>query len=418
MGPFIRRTDEQLQKIPALADTGVAFASAWLAASAVAPFLMAVDKAVVSYTATRQPLTVGILRGMADFRWAASWIRNPALYMVTAVYGLTYTAANVSDVIAERSSSETLPAHYAAGGKFVATTAVNMASSIAKDAAFARMFSSATASLAAGTAATTTAATVALRVPIRSYLLFATRDCFTIGGAFFVPNLIADTLRKSSLTTMSDAQANMTAQLLTPPLMQLVCTPIHVLALQFVQVPTASSAMQRLTSLASAVPAVFCARALRMIPAYGVGGILNSTLQTWGRQVMTDWYCPEIPAPADTPHDFVPTPATYLYGAGLHPVMLAREWVLLVNGQDVVQFIADHDENGDGKLDLEEVRHLLAKHGLYEGAEELIAVGDLNGDGKIDAEELQALLLHRSNTLVSYQRRPTQVEADDSLVKQ
>eukprot|EP00977_Amphora_coffeiformis_P011595 scaffold2782_cov182-Amphora_coffeaeformis.AAC.25 len=120
--------------------------------------------------------------------------------------------------------------------------------------------------------------------------------------------------------------------------------------------------------------------------------------------MLADSCCPELES-IETPSDFQPTAAVFLYGSGIHPVMLAREWALLINGRDILKFIEEHDEDGDGKLDVEEVRRMLAKRGLYEGAEELIAVGDLNGDGKIDADELYTLL--QRNNFVSYKRRST-----------
>ena len=426
MGPFIRRTHEQLEQIPASADFAVAALSAWLAAASVAPFILSVDQAVVAYTSSRQSggasgassstsLSRTILH--TAYQLASSprrALQNPALWMVAGVYGLTYTAANLSDAVAERaaaaserkktttSTSSPSPSR-AAAGKFVATTAVNMAGSVMKDAAFARMFSQ------VATAGGPAAAAAVLTVPAKSYVLFAARDCFTIGGAFFVPDALAATLEATNLAS-SPGQAATAAQLLAPPLMQFVCTPLHVLALQFVQVPEAGVA-QRFAALASAVPAVFVARALRMLPAYGVGGIVNSALQTRGRQAVADAYCPDLPAPIDRPQDYQATPATYLYGSGLHPVMLAREWALLINGMDVEKFIAENDVDGDGMLDVDEIEAMLARRGLYEGAEDLVRVADLNGDGKIDADELRALLTRRG-TQVSYRRRPSTAYAD------
>eukprot|EP00977_Amphora_coffeiformis_P011596 scaffold2782_cov182-Amphora_coffeaeformis.AAC.26 len=251
MGPFIRRTEDQLEKIPAFADGCVAVGSAWLAAVAVAPFIMSVDRAVVSYTATGGSLTRGISKAAVEFlRQPRQALASPALWMVAGVYGLTYTSANISDVVTERTPN--VSPSSAAAGKFVATTAVNMGSSIAKDAAFARMFT-------VGVVGGTVAASAALTVPLGSYALFAARDCFTIGGAFFVPDILADSLRKANIMS-SDQQATMSAQLLTPPLMQVVCTPLHVLALQLVQVPMASLS-HRMTALSQAAPVMFVARA-------------------------------------------------------------------------------------------------------------------------------------------------------------
>ena len=72
------------------------------------------------------------------------------------------------------------------------------------------------------------------------------------------------------------------SQLVSPPLMQILCTPLHLMALDMVNAPNATAA-QRMRALAKSGPAALLARALRMLPAYGVGGLLNATLCRHGR---------------------------------------------------------------------------------------------------------------------------------------
>ena len=50
-GGFVQRTDDQKQGVPAAADAGVAVASGLTAAIFVAPFLVCVDRAVVTAAA-------------------------------------------------------------------------------------------------------------------------------------------------------------------------------------------------------------------------------------------------------------------------------------------------------------------------------------------------------------------------------
>ena len=267
-----QRTKDEKAAIPAVADVSVAMAAGLTASVAVAPFLMCVDRAVVSAAAGTAP---GGSLARAIFGAAGEFVKNPkvaftspALWMVAGVYGGTYFAKNVSDVVIERTGTDGPIAEW---GKFGVVTGVNMGGSILKDAAFARLFGAA---LAAGA--------TAVAVPTASYVLFAARDCLTIGGAFVVPDAAKDCM--VARFGMAPQLAGAAAQLLSPPLMQVVCTPMHLLALNMVNAPVATMA-QRTAALKVSTPAALLARSLRMLPAYGVGGLLNSALTKKGREM-------------------------------------------------------------------------------------------------------------------------------------
>ena len=276
---FVPRRPDQLEEIPSVVDAAVALASGATAAVAVAPFLMCVDRAVVAAAAGTAP-GGSVFRAVATN--AAEFLRNPrvafaqpALWMVAGVYGATFAAANLSDVAAERSPAVDPGVHSA--GKFVATTGANTTGSVFKDAAFARMYGA-----AAGAAAVAGTAAKPLVVPATSYALFAARDCLTIGGAFFVPNTLASLMYASGVTK-DETTAMAASQLVSPPLMQIFCTPLHLTALDMVNAPSATAA-QRMRALRASGPAALLARSLRMLPAYGVGGLLNATLCRHGRE--------------------------------------------------------------------------------------------------------------------------------------
>ena len=271
-GPgFVPRTVEQLESVPPAVDALVAVASGAVAAVAVSPFLMSVDRAVVAAAAGTAPggsLFRAIAANAAEFVInPRAALANPALWMVAGVYGCTYAAANLSDVAAER--NQHVDAKVRAAGKFAATTGANMTCSVFKDAAFARMYGAAVAGAAVPT------------VPLASYALFAVRDSLTIGGAFFVPSALSAALSSSGIAKDPDA-ALAASQLVSPPLMQTVCTPLHLLALDLVNRPGASSTA-RAAALRTSAPAALLARSLRMLPAYGVGGLLNGVLCRRGR---------------------------------------------------------------------------------------------------------------------------------------
>ena len=71
--------------------------------------------------------------------------------------------------------------------------------------------------------------------------------------------------------------------------MQVVCTPMHLLALNFVNAPGATAAA-RMAVMKKSTPAALLARSLRMLPAYGVGGILNTSLTLQGRRAVAEHF--------------------------------------------------------------------------------------------------------------------------------
>ena len=257
-------------EVSASSEVAVALGAALCSGIAVSPFLMCVDRGVVASAAGTAP-GGSLFRAIASV--AGEFVTKPkaafgapALWMVAGVYGGTYFAKNLSDVIIRRGRLEHNPA--AGACKFVATTATNAGGSILKDAAFARLYGAA----AAGAVAV---------VPPASYALFALRDCLTIGGAFFVPELMAGAM-KTALPADRVGAADAAAQLVSPPLMQVLCTPMHLLALDLVNQPAATAAA-RIARLKNSTPAALFARSLRMLPAYGVGGLLNTSLTERGR---------------------------------------------------------------------------------------------------------------------------------------
>ena len=133
-----------------------------------------------------------------------------------------------------------------------------MAASVLKDAAFAQMFG----------ASPTKAA-----VPAVSYALFALRDGLTVASGFLLPGALGSAA--ASLTGREEAQCTQAAQLVTPSLLQLVCTPVHLLALNMYNAPVATVA-ERIRDVWRVAPATVVAFGIRMAPAFGIGGIMNA----------------------------------------------------------------------------------------------------------------------------------------------
>jgi len=259
-----------------------------LAAGAATPFIMTIDKAVTLAAAGQMSLGTAVMRGFADVvKRPHHVIASPALWMVAGVYGATYTAANLIDVVAERSAAT--PSQHS-GAKLVVTTATNMSASIAKDVAFAKMFGKEV-SAEVGKAAAGAVQAVKRSVPMATYGIFLTRDVFTIAAGFTVPPLVASALISSA--NMEAKRADKTAQLISPMGMQLICTPLHLLALNMYNEPE-GTLRQRAAGVWRTCPESTMVRMVRFLFAYGFGGILNKELTGRGRAWTTEHFCSSL----------------------------------------------------------------------------------------------------------------------------
>ena len=90
---------------------------------------------------------------------------------------------------------------------------------------------------------------------------------------------------------MDEAGAASSAQLLSPIGMQIVLTPLHLLALNLYNQPGATPG-ERAKAVGSVLPGSTVARMGRFGCAYGVGGVMNTTLTTRGRAWARERYCP------------------------------------------------------------------------------------------------------------------------------
>ena len=179
-GPFVPRSKDEMVHIPWFVDWALSFTAGVTSAICAAPFILIVDRAVTENSAGKSGLGKALQSGFTEFimRPHQMLTRLP-FWMVAGVYGATYATANSIDVACERQSTS---ATMHSGVKLFGVTAVNMSAGVAKDAAFARMFGAASGGAAA------------LPVGWASLGLFAFRDLLTIGSAFIVPKLLAESL--------------------------------------------------------------------------------------------------------------------------------------------------------------------------------------------------------------------------------
>lgn len=143
-----------------------------------------------------------------------------------------------------------------------------------KDSQFARLF---------GKPSTSPAATI----PKLSFALFAARDSMTIFASFNLPSIIAPKLahlpppvqQKFKRIISTESGRMNTAQFLTPAAMQIFSTPIHLLGLDLFNRQGKLGWGERISRVTRDWGVSALARMGRIIPAFGVGGVVNARVR-------------------------------------------------------------------------------------------------------------------------------------------
>ncbi|POS83114.1 hypothetical protein EPUL_005883, partial [Erysiphe pulchra] len=147
--------------------------------------------------------------------------------------------------------------------KFIASSIANVGLSLFKDAKFAQMFGS---------------QANPLKVPSSSLTLFSMRDCLTIFASFNVPTLMGPFItRQLSPELQQYLNGQTIAQFTAPATVQLLSTPLHLLGLDLYnrQDPKIHW-RQRWVVIKKNWAISSMARIARIIPAFGVGGVVNA----------------------------------------------------------------------------------------------------------------------------------------------
>ena len=144
--------------------------------------------------------------------------------------------------------------------KLVGSSIANVTLSVAKDHVFTQMFG-----LGPPRA-----------LPLISYGLFAGRDTLTILAGFNMPPIIAAELMKQFGWTKHAAEN--IAQVTVPCAMQFVSTPLHLLGIDMYN-KNGQSFSERVAFIGRNYIGTSMARIARILPAYGVGGIVNKKLR-------------------------------------------------------------------------------------------------------------------------------------------
>ncbi|KAK4498345.1 hypothetical protein PRZ48_011003 [Zasmidium cellare] len=219
-----------------------------------------IDRAVTESAAGHTSIASSVRESLKSLaRQPQTYLFNRPMASMFLLYSLTYLTANTVDTLS--SYSEDLPASSTTSSttKFAAVTAVNVGLALYKDATFARSFGSPGSKLRA--------------LPASCYVPFIVRDGITLGATFNVPAAIAPSLPEGVEKYMSRLSV---AQLAAPAASQFLCTPLHLYGLDLYYRGGKLALRERFEFVRRMWWSSSVARACRVIPAYGLGGVLNN----------------------------------------------------------------------------------------------------------------------------------------------
>lgn len=193
-------------------------------------------------------------------------------FLITMVYSGTYLTANLLDTTTSTLTNRPSNTITAGTLKFALPSASNIGLCLIKDAQFAKLFGPS--GKAVG------------KVPMASMALFAARDCMTIFASFNVPPLLGPVIsERMSEGVKKYVSGQTTAQFLAPAMVQLASTPLHLLGLDLYNRPRASVG-ERWKQVSGNWGVSAAARICRIVPAFGVGGVVNMRVRGWGMGVV------------------------------------------------------------------------------------------------------------------------------------
>jgi hypothetical protein len=274
--------------------------AALCASTLVAPVITIIDRSIINSTHSKDSLRrILFTAGKDAISHPIRFFTSTPFALITILYCSTYTTANLVDTfttsfshheskstttkdigdslrIKESTSHAPDAASYSSTHatplKFLATTTVNMSICLWKDARFAKLFGS--------------PSSAARSVPLTTMALFGTRDSMTVFASFIIPPLLSN----KSYDNPNAPKALLTpnqAQFIAPAGVQLLSTPMHLLGLDLYNRPGREVAwVDRWQKVKSGWFGTSLARMGRIVPAYGVGGVVNASLRRWGMEVV------------------------------------------------------------------------------------------------------------------------------------
>ncbi|KAF2671540.1 hypothetical protein BT63DRAFT_432439 [Microthyrium microscopicum] len=231
----------------------------------VAPLITMIDKGIIENASGKATLKDSIVGSLKTLLLRPhKFIFSKPFFLIYSVYGGTYIMANTVDTTLSTIKSKPASTTTHGTAKFIGTSTSNLGLSIWKDAHLTKLFSTS----APG------------RIPGPTYALFALRDSFTIFASFNLPAVIAPHIRTEFLPSfMKKMNKQSIAQFLAPAAIQVLSTPVHLLGLDMYNRKNLSLA-ERFKLVRTAFFPSWMARICRIVPAFGVGGVVNTSVRS------------------------------------------------------------------------------------------------------------------------------------------
>ncbi|UNI13342.1 hypothetical protein JDV02_000094 [Purpureocillium takamizusanense] len=257
-------------------------ASALTAGALIAPVISIIDRSIMENASGRAPSLSASLRASfaALLTRPRSVLFSRPTSLVLLLYAGTYLTANALDTFTSAARGRPASAVSAGPAKFAASSVANVGLCVYKDRQFVRLFGAVVSSSAAASAARP--------VPLPCYALFTLRDCITIFASFNLPPLLAPHIDHRLSSDLRRHVSGLTAaQFLAPAAVQLVSTPLHLLGLDLYNRPSGGTAghlpppswRDRWAAVRANWLVSAAARVCRIVPAFGVGGVVNTKVR-------------------------------------------------------------------------------------------------------------------------------------------
>ncbi|TID20516.1 hypothetical protein E2P81_ATG05153 [Venturia nashicola] len=228
----------------------------------VAPIITIIDRGIIENASGTTTLGASVRSSLQTLLLRPhSFFFSRPFGLIFALYTGTYLSANAIDTASSTIKPCRASATTHGTSKFAATSLTNLSLCLWKDTHFTRLFSP-----------------VAPRpLPYPTYVLFTLRDSLTIFASFNVPPILAPKLPMKLLPTfMKNVRSESIAQFLAPAAVQILSTPLHLLGLDFYNRKGTTSVIARWQVVRRAWFISCIARLGRIIPAFGVGGVVNN----------------------------------------------------------------------------------------------------------------------------------------------
>ncbi|GAM88229.1 hypothetical protein ANO11243_062600 [Dothideomycetidae sp. 11243] len=242
-------------------------ASAALSAGAlVAPLITMIDRAIIENASGRNALVPSLKKSALSLLTRPHrFLTSKPFLLILMLYSGTYLTANTLDTAS--STLRNRPASNVTSGpsKFLATSTANLSLCLYKDSQFTRLFGAATGGAPRA-------------VPGPTYVLFAARDCLTVFASFNLPPILAPAVPLSQAAEKY-VSATSVAQFVAPAAIQLVSTPLHLLGLDLYNRNEPTAFAERMKKVRVDWLKSSLARMARIVPAFGVGGVVNTSVR-------------------------------------------------------------------------------------------------------------------------------------------